>query len=47
METFGLKACTKLFAILPIGMLFLVLGQPSPIVVSAQTGADTLCRIVR
>ena len=41
METFGMKARTKLFAILPIGMLLLVLGQPSPRVVSAQTGADS------
>lgn len=40
MQTFGMKARTKLFAILPIGMLFLVLGQPSPRVVSAQTDAD-------
>lgn len=40
MKTFGRKPRIMLFAILPIAMLFLVLGQPSPLVVSAQTGAN-------
>lgn len=41
MESLRTKASVKLVAILPIGIFFLVLVQHSPVLVSAQTGADT------
>ncbi len=40
MESLRTKASVKLFAILPIGIFFLVLVQHSPVLVSAQTGAE-------